>query len=216
MKPYVVKQGDYLDKVAFAHGVEPKELWDHAKNAELRARRGDGSLLSAGDVLWLPDPPSEGIPFDAKRENRYTAHVPSIPVSLVLERGGAPLPDEPYRVRGLFDDAERRSDGDGRIRFKVPAHVGEVVIELPERQASLVLALGHLDPVSEPSGARMRLENLGYGAAVVAGRGRDAHRAHDDAVFQRALQGFQADAGLEPTGALDAATQQALVDRHGS
>jgi hypothetical protein len=36
MKPYVVKQGDYVDRIAHAHGVDPDDIWNDPKNAELK------------------------------------------------------------------------------------------------------------------------------------------------------------------------------------
>ena len=216
MKPYVVKQGDHLDKVAFGSGVEAKDVWDHPKNAELKELRGDGQILSPGDILWLPDEPKPELSFTAKKENAFAARVPLVEVSLVLESGGEPLADEPYRVRGLFDDSEQRSDGDGRVKLEVPAYLREVVLELVERDASLAVTVGGLDPVDQPSGARMRLENLGFGSKMSAGSGPDAHPAHDEQVFLASLRTFQLDAGLEPTGELDEATQAKLLEKHGS
>jgi hypothetical protein len=34
---HVVRQGEYLRKLAYRFGVAPEELWDHPKNADLKA-----------------------------------------------------------------------------------------------------------------------------------------------------------------------------------
>ena len=36
MKPYVVKQGDYLLKIAHLAGFDADDVWGHAKNADLK------------------------------------------------------------------------------------------------------------------------------------------------------------------------------------
>ena len=36
-KVHVVRQGEYLRKLAHRFGVDPDELWNHPKNAELKA-----------------------------------------------------------------------------------------------------------------------------------------------------------------------------------
>lgn len=92
------------------------------------------------------------------------------------------------------------SDGTGVARLRIPrdqtAAVARYtgrggVIERPIRLA--------VDPVDTDSGARQRLDNLGYPAG-------------GDLVY--ALAWFQRDRGLPTTGVLDAATRAALTDAH--
>ena len=39
--PHVVAQGEYLTQLAFRYRFEAKEVWDHPKHADLRARRSN-------------------------------------------------------------------------------------------------------------------------------------------------------------------------------
>ncbi len=53
---YVVQQGDWLSKIAAAHGYDSwKEIYYHPDNAAFRAKRPDPDLIYPGDVLVLPD-----------------------------------------------------------------------------------------------------------------------------------------------------------------
>lgn len=214
MKPYVVKQGDYLTKLAHRLGFSAKEVWNHPKNAELAALRGDGEMLCAGDILYVPDEPRPRLPFDAETTNRYEARVPRMPVRLVLAIDGEPLAGERYRVEGIGDDSERVTDAEGAATFEVDVHTRAVTIALLDRNQRCRMLVGDLDPVSEPSGARMRLTNLGvYGPSVA---GEDQYEAHEDGALRAALIAFQRGRGLETSGELDEATQSALVEAHGA
>jgi hypothetical protein len=61
-----------------------------------------------------------------------------------------------------------------------------------------------MDPVTEPSGALKRLQNLGYMSTE-----------SEDESLEAALKSYQLNRGIEVTGRLDAATQQALLEDHG-
>ena len=60
MRPYVVRQGDYLTGLADRHGFDPKQVWEDQRNAELRAERPSPEVLAPGDIVFLPEhPPRE-------------------------------------------------------------------------------------------------------------------------------------------------------------
>lgn len=214
MKPYVIKQGDYLTKLAHRLGFSAREVWAHPKNADLAALRGDGDMLCAGDVLYVPDEPKPRLPLQAEASNRYEARVPRLPVRVVLAIDEEPLSGETYRVEGIGDDEEKVTDGDGAATFEVDVHTRAVTIVLVDRKARVRMLVGDLDPVGEPSGARMRLTNLGFYGPTLAGA--DRYEAADDDALCAALVAFQRARGLEPSGALDEATQAELVAAHGA
>ena len=170
--------------------------------------------MTPGDILFVPDEPPQTSPYTAESSNEYVAKVPTVTVDMTLEQGGEPLADEPYRIEGIGDDELKQSDAAGMVSFEVPVHVREVLLELTERGQKMRVLVGELDPVSEPSGARMRLINLGFCPKSFAGG--DQYEAHDDGLFHAAVRSFQGAQGLEATGELDEATQKALIDAHGS
>lgn len=214
MKPYVIKQGDYLSKVAHRQGFNAKKVWNHAKNAELKALRGDGEILKAGDILFVPDEPRTTNPFKAQTTNQYVASVPKVPVELKLTTDDGPLADERFIVEGIGDDTERITDPAGVARFEVDVHTREVTIALLDRDEKCLMRIGDVDPVDEPSGARMRLTALGFYGPTTTGA--DGYVPTDDARLSSGLTRFQRASGLEPTGDLDEATQRALRDAYGS
>ena len=87
MKPYVVKQGDHLTKLAHKMGFDADTVWNDSKNAELKkARKPD--ILKAGDVLWVPDEPKKKLSLTAQSSNAYVAKVPKVPMKIALSDGG--------------------------------------------------------------------------------------------------------------------------------
>jgi hypothetical protein len=214
MKPYVVKQGDYLTKLSHRMGFSAKDVWSHPKNAELKKLRGDGEILCAGDILHVPDEPKKRLPLEAETSNRYEARVPRLPVRLVLAIDGEPLAGERYRVEGIGDDEEKVTDGEGAATFEVDVHIRAVTVVLLDRKMRCRMMVGDLDPVSEPSGARMRLTNLGFYDPAVAGE--DQYEAHQDGALRAALVAFQRAKGLEVTGELDETTRAELVAQNGA
>lgn len=67
--PYVVKSGDWLSKIAAAHGFSDwRDIYYHPDNAAFRAKRPDPDLIYPGDVVMIPDqspaPPGGDKPVD--------------------------------------------------------------------------------------------------------------------------------------------------------
>jgi len=213
-KPYVIKQGDYLSKLAHRLCFDAEQVWNDSANAELKQKRGDGTMLCPGDILFVPDEPPKTLPLTAKTTNDFVAEVPKVKLELTLAEGNKPLADMPYRLEGIGDDSEKRTDSSGKVVIEAPVQVREVVLVLPKRGEKQIVRIGDLDPASEPSGARMRLTNLGLLSKSFAGA--DNYEAQDDQKLRAAVQAFQSGHGLEPTGELDEDTQAALVAAHGS
>jgi hypothetical protein len=146
------------------------------------------SLVSSRAIDNLyEDPPPEPPQSDEPR-----ARVP-----YVLEIDGA-------LVRGT-------TDKDGRIEHSIPpnARQGNLLMELgTANELRLPLRLGYLNPVSELSGIKQRLANLGLGCGDLSDEPTPEMAA--------ALSIFQEKAGLPVTGEVDAATRNKLANLHGS
>jgi hypothetical protein len=213
-KPYVIKQGDYLAKLAHRLCFDVDKVWNDGANAELKQKRGDGTMLCPGDILFIPDEPPKKLPLSSKTTNSYVADVPKVKLEITLAKGGKPLADLAYVIEGIGDDTEKKTDASGKVVIEAPVHVREVMLVLPTRGDRQAIKIGELDPVSEPSGARMRLNNLGLMGKGFAGA--DNYEAHDEDRLRAALRSFQTARGLERTGELDDATQTALRQAHGS
>ncbi len=214
MKPYVIRQGDYLLKLSHVLGFDADEVWNHGKNAELKQSRKDPSLLKPGDVLFIPDKPKPRLKLNLKEQNSFVARVPSVDVAVVISEEGAPVKGAKYVVEGLGAETEQTTDEQGRVVIRAPVHAREVTVRFVERGNKLKIALGGLDPVETPSGLRMRLTNLGYYGGKLAGA--DPYVAHDDQALIAAVKAFQAANDLPATGEIDDGTRDAIVKAHGA
>jgi hypothetical protein len=207
MRPYVVCQGDYLAKIAYAQGFDAEEVWGHARNEELRRLR-DPDVLYPGDVLRVPVEPPAGRPLQIGQANAFVADVPERSVTLVLRRDddGKALANEPYVVEGLGKEIAGTTDVDGVVRLDVPVVIDHVELLLFRRGLRIPVLVGHIDPISTPSGQRGRLENLGFGGDALVG---------EEDALRRAILDFQTSQGLAATGVADADTLRALAAAHG-
>lgn len=209
-RPYVVQQGDHLDKLAYRSGVEPSEIWEHEKNSDLTELRNNQATLYPGDLIFLPMRQAAGVDILPGQTNRYQAVIPTIPVSLTLHADGVPAANEAYEVHGIYP-GDRVLDGTtnaaGEISIEVPVHVRELEVELVESGILVPVRVGDLDPIEERSGVIQRLRNLNF----VSEQGEV-----DDEALTRAVSAFQGAQGLKRTGVADQQTREALGERHGT
>src|SRR5262245_20480695 len=98
---YIVRQGDYLTRLAHRMGFDANEVWNDSRNADVRASRSSREVLAPGGVLWVPDTRSGGAPIAAGGTHRYSVRVPTVSVRFIVSDGDRPVADEPYVVEGL-------------------------------------------------------------------------------------------------------------------
>jgi hypothetical protein len=104
-----------------------------------------------------------------------------------------------------------KTDGAGVIIRHIPpnAHRGTLTVEPRTlRETVIPLLLGYLNPVSEISGIKHRLSNLGFNCGDQTDEATPA--------FQEALRQFQRLNDLRVTGEADEATKSKLKQLHGS
>src|SRR5690242_16003658 len=99
--PYVIRQGDYLSKLAFTRGFSAPEIWNHPRNADLRKRRGDMDILYPGDILFLPESPPKPFGVSRGNGNDYAASVPTVDVHVILKDAHGPIANESFVVDGF-------------------------------------------------------------------------------------------------------------------
>ena len=206
-RPYVVRQGDHVPGLAGRFGFDPDDVWNHAKNADLKKARGDDRhVLLPGDVLYIPDEKPQWLPVTLGSTNAFK--VPSNLVSVVVQfmEGGQPLAGEAYVVDGAEIDPGSL-DGQGFFRAQVPARVASIIVHFPGRNEEYTVKVGHLDPPDSLSGIRMRLGALGIYGRTSCSDGEG------DLTF--GLRQFQRAQGLDITGDLDDATTSKLTEVFG-
>jgi len=209
---HVVRQGEHLTQIAEKYGFSYKALWDHAANAQLRKLRGNPNVLMPGDVIHVPDK-------RPKTESRATGQThkfkkgSKLMLRLALKDfGNEPLANAKCQITIDGVSQPLQTDGNGRIEFEVSPQATSAQLTFTDPaipfDLTVPIQIGHLDPVTEVSGQRARLSNLGYITRPLA--------EVDDVYFQHAIQEFQCDFGLPVNGTCDVATQSKLKELHGS
>jgi hypothetical protein len=212
MRPYVVRQGDYWTKLAFAMRFDADEVWNHAKNEELRTRRPNREMLAPGDVVHVPDTPAPELQIEPGGTKQYKASVPKVEVVLTIKNGDVALASERFLIRGLGPERESSTDGDGTLRLAVPVHVREFRLVFYRKGFIYPVMVGNLDPAEESSGIRQRLEHLGFYGHAMDPHGGESESERD----RRAIATLQRACGLDATGELDEQTRAKVVELHGS
>lgn len=205
MRPYIVRQGEYLKNIAWRHGIPKDNIWYQPKNESLRAERPDPNLLNPGDVMFVLPPKRNARVVRLGSENQYLTVVVRVSVKVELhDAKGTPYAVLPFVVEGVTESIRGSTDGAGVVKFEAPIDCESVILRLPTLQRVLRVDIGHLDPVSEESGVRTRLEHLGY-----------LRPSAEASALTDAVRVFQGERGLEVTGDLDDDTRAALVKTHG-
>ena len=212
MKPYVVRQGDYLTRLAHQMGFDADEVWNHARNETLRNARSNRDILHPGDVLHVPDTRPPGVDISSGGTQRFRGSPPRVDVRVVLHGDdGHALANKAFVAHGMGAPHHGTTDGDGLVSLKVPTSSREVRLVFDDPQRTYRLRIGEMDPASETSGVWKRLLHLGYLSSFDV-RGDDVNA---DAV-SAAIAAFQRARSIDVTGEIDDATRDALVDAHGS
>lgn len=214
---HIVRQGEYLVKLAWQHGFDLDDVWNHPKNAALKAKRNDNHhILEPGDVLYIPMRKKEGLPPENEALNNYTATVPKVEIRLVFLNLDKPRANEQYVVMGLGDRLEGTTGGDGEIKLEVPVHVRELEVIFRQDYVAYSVRVGDMDPIETFSGARKRLKHLGHYDRWF---GDDWNDVTEDEIAERdsqAIIAFQSAQRLKLTGQMDEETKAALSKEHGS
>ncbi len=219
LRPYVIRQGDYMVKLAHRFGFDADEIWNDPKNEEIRAARRDMNVLAPGDIVFVPQELKEGLPLHKGQVNRYRAKVPWVTKRIRFNASAGPLANERFVTEGA-QPKEGVSDGEGWVEIKTKITAGTVEITFPEKDLSFTVMMGHMDPITETSGVRSRLRNLGYLFPHPADHldfpGLEAFGIEsEDERLARAINAFQSAQGLAATSAIDDATREALLKAHG-
>ncbi|MFC2173083.1 peptidoglycan-binding protein [Acidobacteriota bacterium] len=213
MLDYKVKQGDCLASIAYRRGFFWDTLWNHPKNAALKKKRRDPSVLFPGDRVFIPD--AQAKQEDCATEQRHQFCRKGVPEQLriiLLDRPGNPRANLQYSltIDGVKHIGSTDSSGKIEISISPTARSGRLQI-LDDKGTPIEvysLGLGKLDPVSETSGQQARLSSLGFECGPIDGILGPLTRA--------AITAFQMEQDLKATGKPDSSTLQKLQDVYGS
>jgi N-acetylmuramoyl-L-alanine amidase len=211
---YVVKEGDYLAKIARDHGfTDSSPIWDHPKNAELRKKRRDPNILFPGDHLFIPDRELRVESGATGQRHHFKVRRPILKLRLVLEdMYEKPLANANCDIAIGTEFRRITTDAYGRIEQVIPPEAQDALLVIRDEQTPFIgdeipVKIGQLDPVNEISGQKARLNNLGYFAGSIDQNATEA--------FRSAVEEFQCDHGLLIDGICGPHTQQRLEQIHG-
>lgn len=205
---HAVRDGEDVKSIAEKYGFFWQTLWDHANNKDLVKLRGSPNVLKAGDRVFVPALRQKTEKGATAKKHRFKRKgVPSL-FRVQLYKGGEPRKDLKYTLDVEGKITEGKTDANGVIEAPVSPQARQAKLYLEAADGNIEeyeIALGGLDPASEPSGARQRLEHLGFMTP-------DA----DDEGYVAALRSFQLTHELDVTGELDDTTQKELIKQHGT
>lgn len=213
-----MQQGECLSSIAKAYGFEdPNEIYQHAKNADLRRLRPNPNILYPGDTVVIPAHELKSFVLATGKHHKIAICVPKRLLRIKLQG-----PDASLLAGKAFDIVAGKKTvkgtvtSDGVVEAKIPADTTDTTLSIPDAGLCLRLAVGHLDPIHQgspseliPSGVLARLTNLGYYTGPSSDQLDEAAESAI-ASFQREVMGRE-----DPDGELDEATLNRLVDEHG-
>lgn len=208
---YTVKPGDCISSIAFEHGFFPDTIWNHPNNAALKQKRKNSNVLMPGDIVFVPDKQLKEVSEPTNEVYKY--RIKNVPAKLRIQfmSDGKPRANVPYilTIDGVtISQPGDSTDSQGVVACSISpgARQGVISVGTGEDCIEYNLRLGNLNPASDISGVKQRLRNLGL------------YKGSADQVFdekaQDAIRAFQAKAGLNVTGELDAATRDKLEQTH--
>ena len=220
----MIRQGDYLARLAHRYSFNAQEVWDLPENEPLRERRASPDILYPGDILHIPVVVAKPSNVQAGSQQQYVANVPNIVVTLELHEDNQPLPHEPCEVAGLPGEnpdelPQYVTDARGTLELSIPVTVAELEVYVPAQHTVYRVRVGGMDPIDEVMGVVKRLRNIGYlddDDEDIYEPG-DLPRSSDDwnALLEDAVAAFQRAHGLEPSGVVDDPFRKRLVREHG-
>lgn len=211
---HIVQQGECLSSIAAAEGFADWHfLYEHPLNSEFKRLRPNPNVIFPGDVIAIPDrePAARSVP--AGTTSRFRVRVSSTKLRLKLQdQTGAPLGGRAFSLSIAGETVEGTTTADGLVEQVIPANADEGTLTLqlndsaPNETFTWTLRIGHLDPIETVSGVQARLNNLGYACGEVDGIAGEKTTS--------AMKAFQEAAGLPATGQIDAASRNALREKH--
>ncbi len=213
-KIHIVKQGEYLAKIAKNYGFNNwRTIYEHPDNVEFRKKRSNPNIIYPGDRLVIPDKISKEESEQTEQRHKFQLKVEGLLLRIVIkDLDDQPLAKIAYKLK--VDDLtfEGMTNNEGLIEHKIPVSVDSGVLYINEW--ALPLKIGHLDPIEEVTGWQARLDNLGYYGGPIDGKiNNDDGKPRPFLKF--AIEEFQLDNKLKVDGVMGRETTNKLKQVHG-
>jgi hypothetical protein len=199
----VVGPEDSILSIAKANGFFWKTVWNHARNAALRAKRKEPEILMPGDEVFVPKAQPKEVDTATEQRHKFKLKGEQAKFTIQLKRFGKPRADEEYILILDGEMKTGKTDAEGKIECDVPNDATGGEIRLDGGKEIIPVRIGRLNPFESPSGVRQRLKNLGF-----------TPDGDDETMPEQGLRSFQARHGLEASGQLDDRTKAKLRELH--
>jgi len=208
---YQVKEGDCIASIAFARGFSPDTLWNLPENAQLKELRKDPNILLQGDSVFVPDKRMQKESGATAKRHRFRRKGIPEKLRLILrDEKDQPRSNMGYilSIDGVVHEGVTTYEG--LIERGIPPGAREATLRIREGDNEIVyvLPLGALDPITAMTGIKMRLRNLDFYNGTIDSELNEK--------LTSAIEEFQIQQGLAPTGELDSATRVRIEEVHGS
>jgi hypothetical protein len=220
---YEVEQGDCMSSIAYEHGFFWKTLWNLPENAALKTKRKNPNVLMTGDIVHIPDLTVRQEPGATEMTHKFILKgVPEVLRMKLHDANHKPRPNLDYIIVIEGHSRRGKTDANGELTESIPPNARTGKLSFPAlgsvdktgkpipgrpKKTVMKLQLGDLDPISEVSGLKARLANLGCYRGPIDGN------LDDDT--KQAISAFQRKKGLPVTGVADDATKALLQKIHG-
>src|SRR5688572_4091024 len=97
-KDHSVKPGDGVAKLAFLYGHFPDTIWNHQKNATLKAEREHMDILLENDIVHIPDLQTKKVICSTNGRHRFRRRgVPAL-IRIQILDANEPLVNTPFKL----------------------------------------------------------------------------------------------------------------------
>jgi len=208
MPYHTVVQGEHITRITVKYGFKDfHTIWDQPENAELRQKRNPNVLLP-GDRIFIPERKEKRETAATEQRHRFQAKGLRVMLRIIVrDVNNKPVSSTECRLEVEGQAQTLATDDKGKIERSIPADAEKGKLTVPSRKLEFPLRIGHLDPVTESSGQRARLDNMGYYAGF---------EKTDEQQLRWAVEEFQCNNNLRPvSGECDARTQEKLKSVYG-
>jgi N-acetylmuramoyl-L-alanine amidase len=227
---HIVADGEHIAEIAARFGFDNfSPLWNHPKNAQLKALRKSPFILAPGDELFIPDRVQVAFLRATASSHDVQVNVDRMGLRvrfLDLEnkpRKGAKVAlsvDIPSSGAASSQNAQDlTTDGDGKISIEISKSASVTDIIIDELEFASGVKIGGLDPIDTKTGVAQRLTNLGYIVWPLE-QDLDPEEAEKrrDYDLRSSVEEFRCDNKLVPVKPEhdDPAFQAKLLELHGS
>lgn len=185
-----------------------EKIINHADNRALRSGGREDGILHPGDELTIPDLTTKQVDGATDQRHRFRCSNQSAWLKVRFLENDEPRSNVSYLLQIGAQEFRGNLDDDGWLEVRVPGDAQQAVLLLGEegQEERIELNIGHLNPPDEISGAKQRLNNLGFHCG-------EENEELDD-ITRQALRSFQLKQDLEETGELDDETRSRLTEIH--